>query len=196
MTRLLLARHGQSTWNALGRWQGQADPPLSDLGRLQAFHASAAIGSVDLIVSSDLERAHNTALIISETIGVGPVIIDADLRERSAGEWSGLTRAEIEVAWPGYLSEGKRAPGWEADHLVLERLRAALARIEENYAGAEILVVTHGGVIYALEADMGQPWERIANLGARQVELRSGHIILGDRITLVDHDEITIPDQI
>ncbi|MFA5566066.1 MAG: histidine phosphatase family protein [Acidimicrobiia bacterium] len=196
MTRLLLARHGQSTWNAQGRWQGQADPPLSQLGRLQAFHASSAIGTVDVIISSDLERAHNTALIISETLGVGPVVIDSDLRERSAGEWSGLTRAEIEEAWPGYLDAGKRAPGWEDDQVVLTRLRMAFGRIEEHYQGAEILVVTHGGVIYALEADLGQPWERIANLGARQVELDAGKVTLGDRVTLVNHDEITIPDQI
>src|SRR5690606_40076504 len=103
MTHLLLCRHGQSTWNAAGRWQGQADPPLSDLGRLQAQHAAKAVGAVDLIVASDLERARDTALIIAEAIGVGPVVIEPDLRERDAGEWSGLTREEIEAEWPGYL---------------------------------------------------------------------------------------------
>src|SRR5439155_5531900 len=47
MTRLLLVRHGESEWNAVGRWQGWADPPLSDLGRLQAAMASRAVGAVD-----------------------------------------------------------------------------------------------------------------------------------------------------
>src|SRR4029078_7240591 len=86
--RVLLARHGQSEWNAVGRWQGQADPPLSDLGRKQALVAADRIGTVDVIVSSDLERAVQTAFIISEALGVGPVITNELLRERDAGEWS------------------------------------------------------------------------------------------------------------
>src|SRR3546814_3323938 len=103
MTRVLLVRHGQSEWNATGRWQGQADPPLTDLGRAQAHHAARSLGVVDAIVASDLQRAADTALIISGELGVGPVVLDEGLRERDAGEWSGLTRAEIERDWPGYL---------------------------------------------------------------------------------------------
>ena len=74
ITRLLALRHGESEWNALGRWQGQADPPLTDLGRLQAFHAARNLGVVDAIVASDLQRATDTARIISEALGVGPVV--------------------------------------------------------------------------------------------------------------------------
>lgn len=196
MTRLLLVRHGQSTWNADGRWQGQADPPLSALGRLQASHAARAVGSVDVIVASDLERARDTALLISEAIGVGPVVVDPDLRERDAGEWSGLTRAEIEDAWPGYLDARKRPPGWESDASVLERLHRALDRIEQEYSGADVLVVTHGGVIYALEGHHDVEWLRIANLEAREVHLRGGTTTLGERLVLVDPDEITVPHQI
>ena len=69
MSRLLIVRHGQSEWNALGRWQGQADPPLTDLGANQAKMATKKLGLFDSIVSSPLERAKNTASIISETIG-------------------------------------------------------------------------------------------------------------------------------
>jgi broad specificity phosphatase PhoE len=196
MTRLLLVRHGQSVWNADGRWQGQADPPLSELGRTQAFHAAHRVGSIDVIVASDLERARDTALIISEAIGVGPVIVEPGLRERDAGEWSGLTRSEIDERWPGYLDERRRPPGWESDESVLSRLHGVLGRIEDEYAGAEVLVVTHGGVVYALEAEHEVEWARLANLGARQVEMDGGRITLGDRIALVDHDELTIPNQI
>ena len=103
MTRVLLIRHGQSEWNADGRWQGQADPPLTDLGRHQALHASRNLGVVDAIVASDLQRATETALIIAGELGVGPLVLEPGLRERDAGEWSGLTRAEIERDWPGYL---------------------------------------------------------------------------------------------
>ena len=104
-------RHGQSEWNAIGRWQGQADPPLSDLGRRQAREAARAIGAVDAVWASDLRRAAETAAIISADIGVGPVVLDPDLRERDAGEFSGLTRAEIEERFPGYLEDDRRPPG-------------------------------------------------------------------------------------
>ena len=145
MTRVLLVRHGQSEWNAAGRWQGQADPPLTDLGRHQALHAARNLGVVDAVVASDLQRASETALIIAEALGVGPVVLEPGLRERDAGEWSGLTRAEIERDWPGYLdspsasrhtafagesvgtpsAERRRPPRWEPDDQLLDRVLAA-----------------------------------------------------------------------
>lgn len=196
MTRLLLVRHGQSTWNALGRWQGQADPPLSELGELQARHAAAAVGAVDVIIASDLERAHRTALIISEQIGVGPVVIEPGVRERDAGEWSGLTRPEIEQRWPGYLDDDRRPPGYEPHEELLGRTLDALHRIDAEYRGADVLAVTHGGVVYALERHHDEPWDRLANLGAREVHVTDGSTRLGERRILVDHDEITVPDQL
>lgn len=188
VTRLLLVRHGQSEWNAVGRWQGQADPPLSALGRRQARQAADVIGAVDVIVASDLERASHTAAIISETIGVGPVVIEPLLRERSAGEWSGLTRAEIDDAWPGYLADHRRPPGFEPDDVLLARTRAGLDRVHAEYAGADVLVVTHGGVVYALEADAGLPFARLPNLGSRTVVHRGDRLDLGERTTLIDED--------
>ena len=97
MTDVLIARHGQSEWNALGRWQGQADPPLSTLGRLQAAHAATRLSDIDVIVASDLERASDTARIIADALGVDEVVIDADFRERHAGEWQGLTKDDIDA---------------------------------------------------------------------------------------------------
>src|SRR5918996_2805211 len=119
VTRVLLVRHGQSEWNADGRWQGQADPPLSDHGRLQAREAARAVGAVDAIWASDLQRAAETAAIIADGVGVGPVTVDPDLRERDAGEFSGRTREEIEERFPGYLADGRRPPGWESDDHLL-----------------------------------------------------------------------------
>ena len=196
MTEFLLVRHGQSTYNAEGRWQGQADAPLSHLGRLQAEHAARSVGSVDLIVASDLQRARDTAGIIAEAVGVGPVVVEPDLKERSAGEWSGLTRAEIEEAWPGYLDAGDRPPGWEPQDQLLDRAFAALHRLHERHEGAEILVVTHGGVVYAIEEHHGEPWARIGNLEARRLTLDAAGSRLGERVELIDHDEITVPDQL
>src|SRR5215813_8680553 len=94
-TRLVVIRHGQSTWNAIGRWQGHADAPLTDLGRTQAARAVASLPPVEVIWASDLERARATAAVIGEALGLD-VQVDVRLRERNAGEWTGLTRAEIE----------------------------------------------------------------------------------------------------
>ncbi len=185
MTRMLLVRHGQSEWNAVGRWQGQADPPLSDLGRAQARQAVDRIGTVDLIVASDLARAMTTAAIIGEQLGVGPMIIEPRLRERSAGEWSGLTRTEIEEQWPGYLAEGRRPPAFEPDEQLAARVTVALADLHATYTDADILVVTHGGVVYVLEDDAGLPHERLPNLSGRWLTCDDRGITLGERIELV-----------
>ena len=204
MPRLLLVRHGQSEWNADGRWQGQADPPLSDLGRLQARAAGATIGAVDAIVASPLERAHHTAMAISESVGVGPVLVVDDLMERHAGEWQGLTRAQIDAQYPGYLEDRgvarRRPPGWEDDDVLLERVLRAIATFLTELDGADdVVAVTHGGVIYALERHLGADFQRIPNLGARFVTVdASGRMALGERLLLVDPDEVlvTLPDQI
>jgi probable phosphoglycerate mutase len=197
MTRILMARHGQSEWNALGRWQGQADPPLSSLGRKQAMLASERIGAVDAVIASDLERAAETAFIIAEAIGVGPVITEPRLRERDVGEWSGLTRAEIEEQWPGYLADRRRPPGYEDDASLLRRTREALAAAHETFGDGEVLIVAHGGLMYVLEAEADLPWERLPNLGARWLTVEGDRLALGDRVNLVDDDLLTsVPAQI
>lgn len=206
MTRLLLVRHGQSTWNAEGKWQGQADPPLTPLGRRQAFEAAAAIGAVDAIFSSTLERARVTAEIISEVIGVGPVVSLPGLIERDAGEWSGLTRTEIEVAYPGYLDAGKRPDGWEANESLEARAMDAIERIAASVAEERpgidvdvphVVVITHGGLVYQVEGSLGAPFERISNLGGRWVErVDGGRWVLGDRVDLLHGVDVTVPDQI
>ena len=188
MTRILLLRHGQSEWNAVGRWQGQADPPLSKLGQEQAYEASLKLGTVDAIVASDLERAMHTAQILSAQLGVGPVVVEPLLRERHAGEWSGLTTEEIEERFPGYLERGERPPGWEDDEVLLERTHQALAAIDRNYPGGEILVVAHGGLVYALEREHlpDATRERLPNLAGRWLTITGDRIVLGDRLVLVE----------
>ncbi len=196
--QLLVVRHGQSTWNAEGRWQGTENPPLSTLGVRQARHAAQHVGTFDAVVSSDLERAFVTATIIADELGIGPVQTDPDLRERHAGEYQGLTRPEIEHRFPGFLAEGLRPPGWEEDDHVLERAAGALARVALSVGpGGTALVVTHGGVIRSLEEVVGAHREaRLANLGGRWFAVGPGTLTAGDPVLLVDEDELTIPNQL
>lgn len=196
--QLLLVRHGQSSWNAEGRWQGDEDPPLSTLGVRQARHAAQHLGTFDAVVSSTLERAYVTATILADELGIGPVQTDSDLRERHAGGYQGLTRPEIEHAFPGYLVEGLRPPGWEEDDHVLERAAGALARVALAVGpGGTALVVTHGGVIRTLERVTGASREaRLPNLGGRWFAVGPGVLDAGDEVLLVDEDEVTIPDQL
>jgi len=197
-SQILLVRHGQSTWNAEGRWQGTEDPPLSTLGVRQARHAARHLGTFDAVWSSPLERAFVTAAIIADELGIGPVQTDDDLRERHAGEYQGLTRPEIEHRFPGYLVEGLRPPGWEADDHVLERAAGALARIALAVGpGGTALAVSHGGVIHALERATGAPRDgRLANLGGRWFEVGPGQLGAGEPVVLVEADEVTVPGQL
>lgn len=203
---MLFVRHGQSEWNALGRWQGQADPPLSDIGRAQARMAATSIvaaatraaSPVAGIVSSTLVRALETATIISDAIDVSPLHLEADLVERNAGEWSGLTRAEIDERFPGYLDNGTRPQGYEPDDVMLARTLRGVDRIIDRFsaidAPATVIVVTHGGVIYTLESHLGAPFQRKPNLGARWFLVRNGALHLSTTASLLDAESATVPD--
>jgi broad specificity phosphatase PhoE len=197
VTRILLVRHGQSVWNADGRWQGQADPPLSDIGVDQAAAAadSDAVDGVRALYSSDLERARRTAQLLGVRLGLDPVV-DVRLRERHAGGWEGRTRAEIEAGWPGFLESGKRPEGYEPDASVLERALAALAAIASAHDG-DVLVVTHGGVVRTVERHLGGEADGlIPNLGGRWLRHDGTTPALGERVVLVHPDQVTRPQQI
>ncbi len=185
MLNVLVVRHGQSEWNALGRWQGHADPPLSELGITQAQAAAGKVGMFDAVVASDLDRALSTATIIADALGLGPVMTDPGLRERDIGEWQGLTRAEIEAAFPGHVRNGDRPPGWESDESLLERATGALERIVDHVPSGDVLVVAHGGVIYTLESHLGADFTPIKNLHGRWFRIDNSAIEMGDRVALV-----------
>lgn len=192
-TRLLLIRHGQSTWNEDGRWQGRQDPPLTDLGRDQARHAAGRLGAVDAIWCSTLQRAAETARILADELGVGPVVSHDALVERCAGPWEGLTRREVEALSPGYLADGRRPVGWESDDDLAARVLPALESIAEAHDGGEVAVVTHGGVIYRVEDALGAGFERIANLGGRGITWDGRRFALDDRVDLVFGHDVTVP---
>ena len=195
MARILLVRHGQSVWNADGRWQGQADPPLSELGREQAVAAARALGMVDAIYASDLERAHHTAELVATQLGAD-VVVAPNLRERSAGEWEGRTRAEIDEGWPGFLESGRRPDGYEPDDSVLARVLTALEAIAKAHDG-DVLVVTHGGVVRVVERHLGGDAEGlIPNLGGLWLDHDDQGLKLGERVVLLDESQVTRPQQL
>jgi probable phosphoglycerate mutase len=204
VARLLVVRHGQSTWNSEGRWQGQADPPLSALGELQARDAARHLARqvreerIGAIWSSDLLRAARTAQIVAAEIGV-PVRFDERLRERDAGEWQGLTRDEIEAGWPGALAAGERPAGFEADETLLVRVRAAVGDIADAHGGDAVLVVSHGGVVRTLERHLGDDDRGLLpNLAGRwfAVDGTGSPPALGARVLLLEQAEVTTPGQI
>jgi len=211
MTRLLLVRHGESIWNADGRWQGQADPPLSDRGRQQALDAARTIGAIDGIVTSDLQRASETGAIIARQLGLDQVAAEPRLRERDAGPLSGLTRSEIHEGYPGLLPDdpaGYRPgddglpcwpSGWEPDRVLWGRVEVALLAIGRLVSDGDIVVVTHGGVIYAVERHLGGTERaRLANLDACWIDVTADRFELGQRLSLVDPADTLViePDRI
>ena len=156
--RLWLVRHGQSTWNALGRFQGQADPPLSALGRRQAAllaHRLAGLVPAALY-TSDLSRCRDTAEPLAEALGC-PATVRADLREIDVGRWSGLTREEIQSTYPAEWARWQRgeevARGDGETWPELERrVLVAAGELLAAHDGAHVVVVTHGGPIRCLVA--------------------------------------------
>jgi broad specificity phosphatase PhoE len=192
VTNLLVVRHGQSEWNAIGRWQGQADPRLSELGRRQAAVAADSIGAVDGIISSDLLRAAETAAIIAERLGIGPVMVDERLRERDVGEWSGLTNPEIHKRWPGFLEDGRRPAGFEDVDSILARVFGAFEAIHEASPGGSLLVVTHGGLLFSLAKFYGLADAPIAHLAGVRVRVSDAGHTLGDRLSLLDDHTMRI----
>lgn len=193
-TRILVLRHGQSEWNALGKWQGQADPPLTDAGREQAYRAADLLGQFDLIATSDLQRAHETAAIISNTLGIGPVIVDERLRETHVGEWEGLTHDDIERDYPGYLAAHKRPPSFETEESLITRFTAAITDIALQCQGGEALCVAHAGVIRVMRRALGVADPRIPNLGGCHfiISPNSGRDTLraGDIVDLIEHGPV------
>jgi len=192
-TSVFIVRHGESTWNALRKWQGRADPPLSERGESQARAAAGALGvlgPLDGIVTSSLRRARRTGELIAEATGIALADPVGDLSERSAGLWEGLTRVEIDDQFPGFLESGERPDGYEPDGSVVTRVLSAIGSVATAQQGRRLLVVSHGGVIHALErhtlAEAGE-WKRLDNLEGRWFDHADAAVRAnGPRIHLLD----------
>jgi len=147
---LYLVRHGQTDWNLQRRIQGSTDIPLNDTGREQAARAGRLLSGRhwDVLASSPLSRAYETAEIIGSDIGLGSfgppeIEIVPELVERAYGDAEGLTDTELRRRFPGDTP----VPGRERRTDVATRAVAALVALGERHPGADIVVVAHGGLI-------------------------------------------------
>ncbi len=156
VTTLWLLRHAQSQWNHEGRWQGRADAPLSDLGREQAHRVGQRLRRYPIghLLSSDAQRAAETAQIIGSYLGLAPTL-HPGLRESDIGAWSGLTSAEIKVRFPDeWAAMNARADvrrgGGETYSELCARTLTAAREIVARHHGQTVLLVSHGAAIRAM----------------------------------------------
>jgi len=177
VSRLLCIRHAESTWNALGRWQGQADPPLSRTGR-RAAEALAEqlqqeVSACAALVTSDLVRARQTAGILGRRAALEPEPWPA-LREADIGSWSGRVSAEIERLWPEDYRRFRAGDpelqpgGGESRRALRARALAAVRALEQRFAGEPVVVVTHLGWLRSLS-----PGLELANAGTLWLDSRA-----------------------
>ena len=157
MATILLARHGETDWNAERRWQGHADRSLTERGREQAQALAERLAGTELgtVYSSDLRPARDTAAVVAKRQGVELRTVP-ELREVDVGSWSGLTRSEAEIRFPdGFRRWLDGRPGWDDGETYEEmsgRVLDAVRRIAESHPDAPVLVVSHGGPIRAIHA--------------------------------------------
>ncbi len=171
---ILLARHGETEWNREGRYQGWADPSLNELGRRQARALAEQLRGTpfDAVYSSDLRRAHETALTVAAPHGV-PVVADPGLREVDVGSWSGLTRAEIEERFPHAAHHDG-----ETREQHLARVLETVERIARLHPRGRILIVSHGGSLRALRRHaLEKPVHPIENCGVFELHFRGEHFV-------------------
>jgi glucosyl-3-phosphoglycerate phosphatase len=189
---LVMLRHGQTEYNAGSRMQGQLDTDLSDLGREQAAAAAEVLAKRQplTIVSSDLRRALDTAVVLGERSGL-PVLVDTRLRETHLGDWQGLTHLEVDAAAPGarlaWRENARWAPhGGESRVDVAARSMPLVAELitEQSEWGVDepdrpVVLVAHGGLIAALTAALlGIPvdnWPILGGMGNASWVQLSGH---------------------
>jgi glucosyl-3-phosphoglycerate phosphatase len=203
--RVVLWRHGRTSWNADGRFQGQLDIDLDEIGREQAVRAARLLAALrpELIVSSDLRRAADTAAELGRIMS-RPVEVDPRLRETYAGDWQGLTGAEIAARYSGEYNAWQsgdpelQVGGGESRADVAARMADAItdaaARLPE---GGLAVLVTHGGAARLGVARLvGLPLERFTNLvglsnGSWSLLAESSH-----GWVLVEHNAGTLPEPV
>lgn len=186
MGRWFLVRHGETDWNAAGRAQGQSQVPLNTAGRAQARALAVRLRPLRFTAAyaSDLPRVTDTAAPILHGRDLHLVTLPA-LREKSFGEWEGMTFGEMEAHYPESYAElfsddGSFAPpGGESDRQLFQRVAAAVERLRETHGHdrGDLLLVAHGGslcaaIVHLLALPADSMWRfRLDNGGVSAITL-------------------------
>ena len=156
MTRILLARHGETDWNREGRWQGHSDQPLNAAGMAQAEALGRRLAQepIDALYTSDLLRASQTAAAVTRETGV-EAIPTPGLREVDVGDLAGVDRAAAAQRFPDWYTRWRegaddRYPGGETFADLRARAISTLDRIAARHAGGTALLVCHNGIVHAV----------------------------------------------
>ena len=186
MTLLYFARHGETDDNARLIFQGQGGKGLNSRGRAQARRLAERMrkSMVTTIVTSDLQRAMETAVIVGDACRVEPSL-DPDLREVDVGRWTGKSHEEIEELYPeewGAWANGLDLPrgGGETYAALAQRIERAVTRIAGMDARDPILVVSHGGSIKSYVAKL---------LGVGPAGLRALAGVGNAGLTVIERDD-------
>ncbi|MCQ2559952.1 MAG: alpha-ribazole phosphatase [Clostridia bacterium] len=200
--KVILIRHGETVWNAVGKWQGHRDIPLSEKGLQQAEAVAQRLAGekLDAVYCSDLQRARVTAEKIAQPHGL-TVQVNSQLREMNFGQWEGLTYREIESSRDQVLASWCldpitfRPPGGELVPEMAARVKAALQQIVAENQDKVVVVVCHGGPIRTFLAqllgmDLKDNWRlRMDNVSLNIVEFSNWDngilMLLNDRSHLV-----------
>jgi probable phosphoglycerate mutase len=191
-TELIVVRHGETLWNSQSRIQGHHNSELTEAGFRQARAIAKRLSRTpfDILYSSDLKRALQTAQCIAEPNG-HEIKIEPRLRERNMGIFEGLTREEIlekcadEYAHIKVHSPTYSIPGGESLQEVYNRITTCFREIVDAQAGKRIVAVTHGGVLdslirFVMEIPLSAPRKfRLFNAGLNTFFIRDGVWMLG-----------------
>ncbi|BEU88017.1 alpha-ribazole phosphatase [Selenomonas sp. TAMA-11512] len=186
-TEIFLVRHGQTEWNKTGRFQGQSDVPLSEVGREQAILAAKYFPAerLDKVYASDLSRAADTGRAIADRLGA-PIELTKKLREMYFGQWEGLSYDEIVRGWPDAgpaffdAPDTLIPPDGETFQMVQDRATPFLEEIVRVHTGESIAIVAHGAIIrtivaYVLGMPMRYVWRtRQGNTGISRITYSEG----------------------
>jgi broad specificity phosphatase PhoE len=202
--QVVVWRHGRTEWNLAGRFQGQSDVALDDVGMAQARSSARILAALRpaAIVSSDLSRAADTAAELGKVTGL-PVTMDPGLRETYLGSWQGLTRAEVDERFPGeeaawLRGELERRGGGESAPEVADRAVAAVSAALEKLGPDDTLVaVTHGGSGRVLIGRLcGLPPEHWSALGVLSNCCWTVLKQRPDRWAILEHNAGTLPEPV
>lgn len=193
-TRLYLVRHGETHWNAIKKFQGHSDIPLSPKGRQQAITLAKYMQqrgiAIDAAYSSDLCRTVETAEILMQHSNI-PITTIRQLREINFGEWEGYTLEELHGNYPEQLGKWWQDPlttrisGGESLADVVERVIPEVKNMIKNHPEQNVLLASHGGVIrviisYVLGINMNQYWRlHLDNCSLNVLHFPSGTIEQG-----------------